>query len=99
VLAAFMAQQALIDPFPALAWPWVFGTVGFGLLMVLANAAWQYGAARLPVQVSSVVMLSEVFFATASAVLLAGEMLTPNVIAGGALILAAAVWATRRDSP
>jgi drug/metabolite transporter (DMT)-like permease len=88
---ALAATGKLALPPPSLAG----GTVGWGLaLMALvflaSNLALQYGAARLPAAVTSVVMLTEVLFATVSAVWLGSGSLTPSVWVGGAFILAAA---------
>ena len=63
----------------------------------LANLALQYGAARVPVHISSVVMLTEIVFASGSAVWLAGEVLTPAIWMGGGLILLAALLAAREE--
>lgn len=63
---------------------------GFALTLLLANYGLQYGASRLPANVTSVVMLSEVVFATVSAILLTDEILTLQVAIGGAMILLAA---------
>ncbi len=51
-----------------LAWlPWVLGLT---LAFLAGNLALQYGAARLPARVTALIMLAEVVFASASAVLL-----------------------------
>ena len=70
--------------------------LAMGLLLSLAflagNAALQYSASRLPAQTTSLVMLSEVLFASLSAVLLGAARLAPNVWTGGALVVLAAAW-------
>jgi drug/metabolite transporter (DMT)-like permease len=58
--------------------------------------ALQFGAARLPANVTAVIMIGEVLFASASAIWLGASVLTPTLLAGGALIVAASVWAVRR---
>ena len=60
------------------------------------NLALQYGAARLPAQVTALIMLSEVLFASVSAVLLGAATLTSATLVGGALIVLAALLAIRR---
>jgi drug/metabolite transporter (DMT)-like permease len=60
-------------------------------VFLVSNLALQYGASRLPANVTSVVMLCEVVFATLSAIALGAGTLTPTVLMGGALILAAAL--------
>lgn len=62
---------------------------------LLSNLALQHGAAHLPASVTSVVMLSEIVFATASAIALGGGHLTPTTLAGGLLILGAAALSVR----
>lgn len=77
-------------------WPMVPGVYGllvlsgFAVTLLVANYGLQYGASRLPANVTSVVMLSEVVFATLSAILLTDEVLTLQVGIGGAMILLAA---------
>jgi drug/metabolite transporter (DMT)-like permease len=80
---------------PAPASPWVLGVLGLGAAFVAANLALQYGAARLPANVTSVVMLTEVVFASVTAVWWGDETLTSGTLAGGALILLAAALAAR----
>jgi drug/metabolite transporter (DMT)-like permease len=59
---------------------------------LVGNAALQYGASRLPAQTTSLVMLSEVLFASGTSVAAGAAELGPRTWAGGALILAAAAW-------
>ena len=73
--------------------PGIYGLLvlaGFAVTLLVANYGLQYGASRLPANVTSVVMLSEVVFATLSAILLTNEVLTLQVGIGGAMILLAA---------
>ena len=76
-------------PAPGLDW------VGLVLLLSLAflasNLALQYGAARLQASATSLIMLSEVVFASVSAVLLGAGELTGRTLAGGGLILLASL--------
>ena len=72
-----------------LAWlPWVLGLT---LAFLAGNLALQYGAARLPARVTALIMLAEVVFASASAVLLGAATPTRWTWAGGVLILLAAL--------
>ena len=74
-----------------LAWlPWVLGLT---LAFLAGNLALQYGAARLPARVTALIMLAEVVFASASAVLLGAATPTRWTWAGGELILLAALLA------
>ncbi len=59
------------------------------------NLALQYGAARLPAHVTALIMLSEVLFASVSAVLLGAAQPSPATWAGGALIVLAALLSIR----
>lgn len=72
---------------------WLLVAVGLSGAMLAANLALQYGAARLRASTTAVVMLTEVVFATVSAVWWGEQRMTPQVWLGGALILAAAALA------
>lgn len=69
------------------------GALALALWFLVGNLALQYGAARLPANVTAVVMLSEILFAAGSAVLLAGESLSARTVGGGVLIMASAAIA------
>jgi drug/metabolite transporter (DMT)-like permease len=83
----------------AIAWPpapaplWLAGAAGLAVLFLAGNLALQYGAARLPANVTAVVMLTEVVFASASAVALGAGTLSPALWVGGGLIVLAAALA------
>ena len=94
-LGAVLASQALIPHWPPLQVAWLLPALALGTLFFVGNMALQYGASRLPVHITSVVMLTEVLFAASSAVWLGGEVLRPSILAGGALIMAAALMASR----
>lgn len=83
-----------------IAWPQASGGQWIALLLPLAlmatlffasNLALQYGAARLPANVTSVVMLIEVPVAALSALWLGGGELDTKTALGGACILMAAL--------
>ncbi len=78
---------------PAPAWGWVAGGLLMGLAFLGGNMALQYGASRLPANVTAVVMITEVLFAAASAVLLGAGQVTPALLVGGALIVGATLLA------
>jgi drug/metabolite transporter (DMT)-like permease len=67
------------------------------LWFMFSNLALQYGAARLRASTTSVVMVSEVLFASASALLLGAATLSVATIVGGVLIAAAALLAAWQD--
>ena len=80
-------------PMPALqSAGWV---VFFGLCLafVISNAALQYGAARLAASTTSLVMLTEILFASVSAALLGAAVFSPRIFWGGSLIVLAALLA------
>ncbi|MDO5624756.1 MAG: DMT family transporter [Pseudomonadota bacterium] len=81
---------------PAPNWEWTPWALLLGLAFLSGNLALQYGAARLPAQVTSLIMLSEVVFASASAVLLGASWPDAATWLGGALILGAALLAVLR---
>ena len=76
-------------PAPGMAW------VGLVLLVSLAflagNVALQYGAAHLSASATSLIMLSEVVFASVSSVVLGAGELSPRTLLGGGLILMASL--------
>ncbi|MFE8646844.1 DMT family transporter [Sphingomonas sp. NCPPB 2930] len=97
-LAGLAAGSVPAPPAPGAAW------VGVALVLALCflagNVALQYGAARLTAQGTSLVMLSEVVFASVSSVALGASAMAPRIVAGGAMVLAAAAWsawAPRQD--
>ena len=98
VVAAVLAL-ALHGPVP---WPpapalvWVVPVLLMAALFGAGNLALQFGAGRLPANVTAVVMLTEVVFASVSALALGGAELTGQALLGGALILLAALLAARQ---
>jgi drug/metabolite transporter (DMT)-like permease len=94
-LAAVLSAQGAIPWPPAPAWGWMAGGLGMGAVFLAGNMALQYGASRLPANVTAVVMITEVLFASASAVLLGAGTLTPQLALGGALIVGATLLAAR----
>lgn len=91
VLALTLATTGRAPWLPAAQAGWIAGALGLALLFLAGNLALQYGAARLPANATSVVMLTEVVFASVSSVALGGGRLTPSLLAGGGLIVAAAL--------
>jgi drug/metabolite transporter (DMT)-like permease len=77
-------------------WPYA---LGLALCLLFSNLSLQYGAARLAASTTSLVMLSEILFATASSVALGVSELSERKIVGGLLIVFAAVLATMPSSP
>jgi len=82
--------QGFVAPVPAPALPWLLiaGVLAVGFMA--SNLALQYGASRLPAHSTSLIMLSEVIFASLSSVPLGTGEISARTLAGGALILLAA---------
>lgn len=91
--ASLTAAGQVPPPSPPLAW--LPGALALGAAFLASNFALQYGAARLPAQVTAVVMLSEIVFASLSAAALGAGTLDARLLGGGALIVAAAMLAAR----
>jgi drug/metabolite transporter (DMT)-like permease len=91
VLASLLGAQ--VPAVPAASAPWLAGVAGLGVLFLSSNLALQYGAARLSANATAVVMVSEVLFASASAVALGAGQINPALLIGGALIVAAGLLA------
>jgi drug/metabolite transporter (DMT)-like permease len=95
VLAAVLAAQGLVPGIPAPATGWLLGGLAMGAAFLIGNMALQYGASRLPANVTAVVMITEVLFASISAVLLGAGVLTLPLALGGALIVGATLLSAR----
>ena len=98
LLAMVLTRAGIAELPPAPAWGWVLAALALALWFLASNLALQYGAARLPANTTSVIMISEVFFASASALALGAGQLGPRELLGGLLILGGALLATaQRD--
>jgi len=97
-VAVLGTHQGLVGalPAPAVGWLWMAGLLS--LCFLVGNLALQYGAARLSAHTTALIMLSEVVFASVSSVVLGAASLTLQTVAGGSLILLAAVLASRAPS-
>ena len=89
--AAVGLQQGVVPPPPDLGLDWVLGTLGLAAMIGVGNFSLQYGAARLRAQTTAIIMLCEVVFASASAVMLGAGVMTERVALGGGLIFLAAL--------
>jgi drug/metabolite transporter (DMT)-like permease len=95
MLAAVALMQAgQVKAVPALELNWALITFATSLAFLLGNLCLQYGAARLSANATSLIMLTELIFASASAVWLGAGELSARSLVGGALILLAALWAS-----
>ena len=95
VLATALALAGSTPWPPAPERAWVLGVAALSVLFLASNLALQYAAARLPANVTAVVMLTEVVFASGSALWLGGGVLTAPLAIGGMLIVAAALLSAR----
>ncbi|TWO70998.1 DMT family transporter [Caenimonas sedimenti] len=91
-VATWGLAQGTIPGLPALQASWLGVGLALSAAFLVGNLALQYGAARLAAHTTALVMLSEVVFASLSSVALGAAELSPRVLAGGALIVAAAAW-------
>ncbi|MET0441816.1 MAG: EamA family transporter [Casimicrobiaceae bacterium] len=96
LLVLALSGRGVVPALPAPASAWMLGVLALGALFLAGNLALQYGATRLPANTTAVIMLSEVLFASVSAVLLGAGVLDGWVLLGGAAIVAAALSAAVR---
>jgi len=94
-LAVALSTAGAVPLPPAPAAGWMLGALALAGAFLAGNLALQYGAARLPANVTAVVMITEVLFAAGSAVWLGAGHVTPALALGGALIVGATLLAGR----
>ena len=92
-LAGVLTASGQVPWLPAPAAAWLLPTAVLSVVFLAGNLLLQYGAARLPANRTAVVMLTEVVFASASAVAFGGGTLTVRLAFGGSLIVASALLA------
>ena len=92
-VATLGAWTDVVSPLPSFSWLLALAVTGMGAIFLLGNLALQYGAARLKSSTTSLVMLTEIIFASLSAVWLGAAVLEARVLWGALLILSAALWA------
>ena len=90
---ALLAALGVATAAPVLSTPVVLGLAGFAVAVLIANLALQYAAPKLTANTLSLIMISEVLFATISSVLLGDATLSPAILLGGALIVSASLLA------
>ena len=93
LLALALSGQGVMPSLPAASLGWIAGLLALGAMFLASNLALQYGATRLSANTTAVIMLSEVLFASVSALLLGAGTLDARVLAGGTAIVAAALSA------
>lgn len=89
-----MGLGQIAEP-PAMSLAWMIPTLLVSIAFLVGNLGLQYGASRLPANTTSLIMLSEVIFASVSAVLLGAGDLNTRTLIGGGLIALAALLAAR----
>ena len=92
-VAAWAGMSAQIVPAPAFALAGVPAALSLCLAFLLGNMALQYGAARLAASTTALVMLTEILFASASSAWLDAAEFSTRTLAGGSLIVLAALLA------
>ena len=98
LLAGLLTQRGLAALPPAAGWAWMAAAAGLALWFLAANLALQHGAARLPANSTSVILITEVLFACVSALALGAGTLGPREGLGALMIVGAAVLAAlQRD--
>jgi len=90
-IAVLGMQLGLVTSLPSVQLHWLLWVGGLSLFILAGNVGLQYGATRLSANATSVIMLSEIIFASGSAVLLGASEVTPRILIGAMLILAAAI--------
>jgi drug/metabolite transporter (DMT)-like permease len=93
VLAATLAAQGHAPMPPVPEWRWILGALVLSAFFLGSNLALQLGASHLPASVTAVVMITEVLFASVSAVLLGAGNISAALVLGGAMIVCAALLA------
>ncbi len=91
-------HQGVVAALPVPALPWLALAALMSLVLLAANFALQYGAARLSAHSTALIMLSEVVFASVSSVAFGAAQPDARTLVGGALILLAAAlsaWPAR----
>ena len=84
-------QTGLVNGPPAPAADWLLVAMGVSLAYLGGNLALQYGAARLSASTTSLIMVTEVIYASVSAWWLGAGEITARTLAGGTLILLASL--------
>ncbi len=95
----------LLTPGGTVPWPpapapgWVAGALALAAFFLAGNLALQFGATRLPANATAVIMLTEVLFASVSALALGAGTLDARLAFGGsAIVIAALLAALPRDA-
>ena len=96
VAALWLAGMGAVPWLPPPAPGWVGGMLALAGVFLVGNLALQYGTARLPANATAVIMVSEVLFASGSAVALGAGSMSWALALGGTLIIGASLLAAWR---
>ena len=92
IIAALLGMGlGLVNVLPSPQFSWVALALLVSGAFLVANLSLQYGAGRLSASATSLIMLSEVVFASVSSVVLGTAELSMRTLLGGALILLASL--------
>jgi drug/metabolite transporter (DMT)-like permease len=91
-VGALGAWAQIVPLLPKFSWSLACAVLGMGAVFLLGNLALQYGASRLKSSTTSLVMLTEIIFASLSAVWLGAAVLEVRLLMGALLIFSAALW-------
>lgn len=98
-LAALVGMHSgLVGMPPAPERAWLLLALGLSVAFLAGNLALQYGASRLRASTTSVIMLSEVVFASVSSVMLGAGEWSSRTVVGGSLILLASLLSMLNNS-
>jgi drug/metabolite transporter (DMT)-like permease len=98
LVIALLTPAGLVPPLPRPAPAWMVGAMVLAACFLAANLALQYGVTRLPANATAVIMLTEVLFASGSALALGAGTLDLRLAIGGGAIITAAVLAARQHA-
>ena len=98
LLVALLMPVGAVPPLPTAASGWMLGVLVLAGFFLAGNLALQYGATRLPANATAVIMLTEVLFASVSALALGAGTLDLRLAIGGAAIVGAALLAARQHA-
>jgi drug/metabolite transporter (DMT)-like permease len=92
IIAALLGMTlGLVNAPPAPQFSWLTLALAVSGVFLVANLALQYGAGHLSASATSLIMLSEVVFASVSSVVLGTAELSTRTLLGGALIILASL--------
>ena len=97
LLVALLMPVGAVPPLPAAASGWMLGVLVLAGFFLAGNLALQYGATRLPANATAVIMLTEVLFASVSALALGVGTLGLREGLGALMIIGAAVLAAVQE--